>query len=361
MKMRVALLAVALAWVPMAAAKAVEPPNGNAAFFAARLPPGLPTPLVPPDNPISDEKVQLGRRLFYDTRLSGNGSYSCATCHQQARAFTDGRAHAVGSTGERHQRSALSLTNVAYNASLGWADNTRLTLEAQMAVPMYNEHPIELGLNHRDAEVLLRLSTATDAAAFRAAFPADPMPVSMDHVVKAIASFERVLLSGNSPLDRYLYRDDAAAMSAAARRGLDLFFSRRLRCSECHGSFNLSGPSIFEGARPAPPAFHNNGLFTGDPGLFERTRNGSDIGRFRAPTLRNIAVTAPYMHDGSIPTLNAVVQHYAAGGRAGSATTDVMRGFPITPSETEDVVAFLQSLTDEGFLNDPAFGDPHIK
>jgi cytochrome c peroxidase len=356
------LLAFAAALVAGLGAAPTGAPFSAATFFAARLPPGLPTPPVPPDNPISEEKVQLGRRLFYDTRLSGNGSYSCASCHQQARAFTDGRAQAIGSTGQTHARSALSLTNVAYNASFGWADEKRRTLEDQMEVPMYHEHPVELGLKDRDAEILARLSaTADDVVRFRAAFPDEPEPVTMPHVVKAIASFERVLLSGNSPLDRYLYKDERSAISPAARRGLDLFFSTGLRCGQCHNSFNLSGPVTFEGARHAPLIFHNTGLFTADLGLFEQTQHKSDRGRFRAPTLRNIAVTAPYMHDGSIPTLRKVVEHYAAGGRAGPFQSDLKAGFAISPSDAEDLIAFLQSLTDEEFLTNPAFGDPHIK
>jgi len=315
-------------------------PVDSAAFFATLLPPGLPAPLVPADNAISEEKVQLGRRLFYDTRLSGNGTYSCANCHQQARAFTDGRAQAIGSTGQSHARSALSLTNVAYNASFGWADGKRQSLEAQMEVPMYNEHPIELGLKAGDSAVLTRLSgTADDAARFRAAFPGEPQPVTMPNIVKAIASFERVLLSGNPPLVRYLYRDDRSAIYPSARRGLDLFFSSRLGCSQCHSSFNLSGPVRFEGGARALLMFHTTG-----PG-----------GKFRAPTLRNIAVTAPYMHDGSIPTLAKVIEHYAAG------VPPLLKGFSISAAETEDLIAFLHSLTDEEFLANPAFGDPHIK
>jgi cytochrome c peroxidase len=313
---------------------------GPARFFDTRLPPGLPAPLIPTDNPISEEKVQLGRRLFYDTRLSGNGTYSCASCHQQARAFTDGRAQAVGSTGQSHSRSALSLTNVAYNATFGWSDETRQSLEAQMEVPMYNEHPIELGLKAGDPSVWTRFSArADDVMRFRAAFPGEPQPVTMPNIVKAIASFERVLLSGNSPLDRYLYKDERNAISPAARRGLDLFFSSRLRCGQCHSSFNLSGPVKFDGSPRTAALFHDTGLG----------------GKFRAPTLRNIAVTAPYMHDGSIPTLAKVVERYAAG------VPGVMEGFSISAAETDDLIAFLQSLTDEEFLTNPAFGDPHIK
>jgi cytochrome c peroxidase len=332
-----ALFALLVACLSAATSSA---PISSATFFATRLPPGLPTPLVPADNPMSEEKVQLGRRLFYDTRLSGNGSYSCASCHQQAHAFTDGRAQAVGSTGQSHTRSALSLTNVAYNASFGWSDAKLQSLEAQIAVPMYNDHPIELGLKAGDPGILARLSAQDDdVARFRAAFPGEPSPVTMPNIVKAIASFERVLLSGNSPLDRYLYKDDRSAISPAAKHGLELFFSSRLRCGQCHSSFNLSGPVTVEGA-PRPPA------------IFRDTGLG---GKFRAPTLRNIAVTAPYMHDGRFPTLAKVVEHYAAG------VPDATKGFTLSPVETDDLLAFLQSLTDEEFLSNPAFGDPHIK
>ena len=317
-------------------------------------------------------KVGLGRRLFYDTRLSGNGTFACATCHQQAHAFTDGRARAIGSTGAAHARSAMTLTNVAYNASLGWADPTLRTLEAQMAVPMFNEHPIELGLKGREAEVVSRLSEqADDRAMFRAAFPDDLSPVTLPNIVKAIAAFERTLVSGDSPLDRYLYRDDRRAMSAPALRGMKAFFSRRLRCGECHGSFNLSGPVDFEGAVKADASvtlvFHNTGLYDVDGrgaypaidrGLFDLTERKADMGRFRAPTLRNIAVTAPYMHDGSVRTLEAAIAHYAIGGKPSPFRSDRVRGFLTSPGEKADLVAFLESLTDRGFLSNPAFAAP---
>jgi cytochrome c peroxidase len=277
-------------------------------------------------------------------------------------AFTDGRARAVGSTGASHQRSALSLTNVAYNLSYGWADEQRRTLESQMEVPMYNEHPIELGLKDRDAEILSRFAQSPDdVQRFRGAFPGEDPALSMPHIVKAIASFERVLLSGRSPFDRYLYRDDRSGMSTEALRGSELFFSDRLRCSHCHGGFNLSGPVRYEGSPAVPMVFHNNGLFSLDLGLFLQTQRKEDMGRFRAPTLRNIAVTAPYMHDGSLPTLDAVIRHYAAGGHAGPSNNDQISGFEISQPQVNDLIAFLESLTDEEFLTNPAFGDPHIK
>jgi cytochrome c peroxidase len=189
--------------------------------------------------------------------------------------------------------------------------------------------------------------------------------VSLQNIVKAIASFERTLVSADSPFDRYLYRDDKSAMSAAALRGKDLFFSDALGCSECHASFNLSGPVTFERATPIEPLFHNTALYNvdgrgayprTDRGLIDRTHNVADMGRFRAPTLRNIAVTAPYMHDGSIETLRAAIDHYARGGVKSPLKSKRLKGFPITPEQRQDLVAFLESLTDKSFLTNPAFG-----
>ena len=333
--------------------------------YVWRLPPGIPEPVVPADNPMSDAKVELGRRLFHDIRLSFNQTYACASCHQQRRAFTDGRAQAVGSTGGVHARSAMSLANVAYNASYGWADPSLRSLEAQMRVPLLNEHPIEMGAAGHEDDIVRRFDTADDRARFAAAFPGDPSP-TLETIIKAIASFERTIVSGNSPLDRYLYRDDRTALSASAVDGMTLFFSARLRCSECHSGFNLSGPVDFAVATTHPrPAFHNTGLYdvdaagaypATDRGLIDVTKNPNDMGQFRAPTLRNIAVTAPYMHDGSIPTLDAVLDHYATGGHASRFRSRAVKGFRLTADERADLVAFLDSLTDDAFLQNPAFG-----
>ena len=366
------VLSVALAALAVnGCSRATEPPSPEqpAAPFTWQLPPGLPVPRVPPDNPMTTAKIDLGRRLFYDTRLSGNGTFACASCHQQALAFTDGRARAIGSTGGVHARSAMSLANVAYNASLGWADPTLRSLEAQMAVPMFNEHPVELGLKGRETEVTARFAShAEDRTAFRAAFPGEPAPITLPNIVKAIASFERTLVSGDSPLDRYLYRDDKSGMSAAALRGMTAFFSKRLRCGECHGSFNFSGPVDFDSATKAGElVFHNTGLYdvdghgaypSIDRGLFDITARKSDMGRFRAPTLRNVAVTAPYMHDGSVATLEDAIRHYATGGKPSPFRSDRVRGFLMSADEKADLVAFLQSLTDQRFLSNPAFAAP---
>jgi cytochrome c peroxidase len=354
-----ATMAVATDGAP--GARAAAPP------FAWTVPPGLPVPAVPAENPMSAAKVALGRRLFYDLRLSGNGTYACATCHQQARAFTDGRPHAVGSTGGLHARSAMTLTNVAYNVTFGWADPGLTSLEAQISVPMFNEHPIELGLEGHEREVVGRFDDARDRADFAQAFPDDPAPVTLDHIVKSIAAFERTLLSGDSPFDRYLYRDWRDAMTPDALHGMQLFFSADLRCSECHSGFNLSGPARWEGSAEPAPVFHNTGLYDVDGkggypeidrGLFDISGRPEDMGRFRAPTLRNVAVTAPYMHDGSIPTLDQAILHYASGGISSPFRSDRLRPLSLSPEDRRDLVRFLESLTDDGFLSNPAFGRP---
>lgn len=340
-----------------------------------KLPSGFPEPAVPEDNPMSAAKVELGRYLFYDTRLSANGTQSCASCHRQETAFTDGRVTAVGSTGEHHRRNSMSLANVAYAASLTWANPVLPDLEAQAMVPLFGEHPVELGLAGKEDVLLQRLSAdARYPALFAAAFPGEKQPVSLASMVRAIAAFERTLLSGNSPYDRYTYNDERDALSVSAKRGMTLFFSERLECFHCHQGFAFSD-SVKSKLTTFPDlTFHNTNLYNvdghgaypaTDQGLLEFTGKPEDMGRYRAPTLRNIAVTAPYMHDGSIATLSEVLDHYAAGGRASAQgagpspfQSEFIRGFTLTAQEKQDVLAFLESLTDTDFLQDPRFSDP---
>jgi cytochrome c peroxidase len=342
-----------------------------------RLPPGFPPPVVPADNPLTAEKVALGRRLFYDRRLSGDGHFACASCHRQELAFTDGRPRAVGATGATLARSAMSLANAAYPATLAWDEPELTRLEDQALVPMLATDPIELGIAGREAEVLARLrADARYRELFAAAFPGDPDPFTLGHVTRALASFERTLLSGDSPYDRLLYRDDREALSPAARRGMALFFSAELACAECHAGFNLSGPVHFAragggAAFEPPPAFFNTALYDlgggayplDNPGLVRRTGRAEDQGRFRAPTLRNVALTAPYMHDGSIATLGEVIDHYAAGGRAaGNPGKDSrLEGFAISAAGKTDLIAFLEALTDRAFVTDPRLADPFLE
>jgi cytochrome c peroxidase len=337
-------------------------------FFGSRgwlwsLPPGFPAPRVPADNRMSAEKVALGRRLFFDPRLSGNGTQSCSSCHQPERAFTDGRAHALGSTGESHPRGAMSLANAAYSASLTWADPGKRSLEGQAVVPMTNEHPVEMGMKGHEKEVLARLKAEPIYRdLFLGAFPGESDPFTLVNVRKSIACFERTILSGDSPYDRFVWKDDRSGLSEAAWRGMKLFFSDRLHCSRCHAGFTFSGPAVWQGSPRAAPAFFNNGLDaasgTADPGLFTVSRRSGDRGLFRAPTLRNIAATSPYMHDGRFATLDAVIDHYARGGTPGHNRSRFITGFAITAEEKCDLIAFLESLTDEGFLRDPGLSNP---
>jgi cytochrome c peroxidase len=310
---------------------------------------------------MSADKVALGRRLFFDPRLSGNGKQSCASCHQPERAFTDGRAHAVGSTGQLHSRSAISLANVAYSASLTWADPGMRTLEDQARVPMENQHPVEMGVRGHEKEVLARLAAEpVYADLFPRAFPAERDPITLVNVRKAIASFERTILSGDSPYDRLVWKDDPSALSDSAWRGMILFHSDRLKCFRCHAGFTFSGPVVWRGGPDFKPAFLSNGLAENpaDLGLFVVTRRPADRDLFRVPTLRNIAVTAPYMHDGRFATLEEVLDHYSRGAIPFHRSNSLVPGFPLTSSEKRDVIAFLESLTDQAFLTNPLLSNP---
>lgn len=307
---------------------------------------------------MSASKVALGRRLFFETRLSVTGRYSCASCHRPQLAFTDGRAHAQGATGQRVRRSAMSLTNVAYNSVFTWGSSKVRSLESQMHQPLFNQHPVEMGLKGDGMAVVALDADADYRRLFAAAFPRDPKPLTMDHIIKAIASFERTLISGRSPFDRYIYDDDRSALSESAQRGMALFYSARVGCVQCHSGINFSGAIVYQGHQ-ARALFANNGLHdVDDEGLMEVTHRATDRGKFRVPTLRNVALTAPYMHDGSLSSLDAVLDHYSAGGHRSPSKDARVRPFVLSQTERTDLLAFLASLTDRDFVESPAFSAP---
>lgn len=217
-----------------------------------QLPQGFPKPRVPADNPMTAAKVEFGRHLFYDKRMSVNGKESCASCHKQELAFTDGRAKAEGTTGQLHPRSSMSLVNVAYAPTLTWAHPALDSLEEQALVPMLGENPIELGLKGHEAAFLTVVRTdPTYQRLFPQAFPGDG-PVALQHVRKALAAFERSIVSMRSPYDRYRWQDDPNAISESAKRGEILFSSgERGGCFQCHGGWNFSSVRFEEGARRA--------------------------------------------------------------------------------------------------------------
>jgi cytochrome c peroxidase len=340
------------------------------AGFDWNLPQGFPRPLVPADNPMSPAKVELGRYLFYDRRLSSNGKESCASCHRQELAFTDGRARAEGTTGQLHPRSAMSLLNVAYNGRLTWADPDLDSLEQQALVPMLGEDPIELGLKGRERDFLEALHhDPLYRKLFPQAFPGETDLFTLANVTKAIAAFERTIVSMKSPYDRYRWGGDPSAISDAAKRGEILFFSsERAGCFQCHAGWNFSSAIRFEHGENAGRensmghGFFNTGATayaTPNRGLYERTKQTGDIGKFRVPTLRNIALTAPYMHDGSLATLSDVLDHYSAGGKFSHPNkSTILRPFALTEGDKRDLIEFLNSLTDRELLSDPRWSNP---
>jgi len=343
------------------------------------LPAGFPEPAVPDDNPMSFAKVTLGRHLFYDVRLSRDDSMSCSSCHEQARAFTDGSRTSLGFSGQHTPRNSMTLANVAYASTLTWANPLLLSLERQALIPMFGDDPFELGLRS-DAELETKLAAEPlYHELFQRAFPSDVAPITTRNAVFALASFQRTLISGNSPFDAFLYGGHKNAISAEARRGYELFNSEKLECFHCHVGFNLSDHVTYRDKPFIDRPYHNTGLYDTDgagaypepnTGVHAVTGDAKDMGRFRAPSLRNIAVTVPYMHDVSIATLDEVLDHYAAGGRklssgphAGDGSknrfkSSLIRSFELSDQERRDVLAFLESLTDEDFLTDPKLSDP---
>lgn len=385
----------------------------NSPTYNWDTPPWMPKPIVPADNPMTAAKVELGRHLFYEKRLSMTGEFSCASCHIQALAFTDGKSVSVGVTGEKHPRSSMSLANIGYNSVLTWAHPGMTKLEVQALIPMFGERPVEMGLSGKEKDFLTKLQQDEKyrqlfAAAFGEGNPTslnsnkssktnskkinpkknnsqknnpDNNIINIKNITQALASFQRSLISVNSDYDKYRYGGDKNAISASAKRGEVLFNSERLECFHCHGGLNFSDSIKHERLAFEEIAFHNTGLYNIDgkgayppnnTGIQEITHKPTDMGKFKAPTLRNIALTAPYMHDGSIATLGEVIDHYAAGGRtitsgefAGVGSKNPLKsnfisGFKLTPQEKQDLIEFLKTLTDTEFVTNPKFSDPNL-
>ena len=374
--MRLAAWFAVLLAIPACGAPGGETEN----HYVWDLPLGFPEPFVPADNPMNEAKVELGRRLFYDQRLSVNGTQACASCHLQAMGFTDGKATPTGATGQQLFRNAMSLTNVGYFYPYTWSNPLLHTLEEQALVPMFADAPIELGLSSVIDKVLLSFQQdAVYAELFGKAFPGDRAPFRSDRVVAAIATFERTLVSGSSAYDRYARSGESDALSDDAKLGFELFNSEKFECYHCHTGLNFTTAFRSKDTPLLGLDYQNNGLYDIDglgsypaqsPGLIGITGRSQDRGRFRVPTLRNIEKTAPYMHDGSIASLEEVLDHYAAGGRliedgpnAGDGRksptkSPLVRGFSFDAGEKEALFAFLLSLTDEDFLSNPNFADP---
>ena len=309
--------------------------------FQIKVPLGLPPLRIPPDNPPTADTIALGRKLYYDTTLSSNNTLSCASCHSPTMMFSDGQRFSRGASGKMGVRNALSILNAAYYDVDFW-DGRAVNLEAQSGMPMAN--PVEMNQPH---EVSVSKLNAIPEYRKEFAKAFGPGPVTIDKVEKAIASFERTLLSGNSPFDRYYYGNEKAAMSSSAIRGLEVFKDKnRGNCSTCHTIGERY--AIF-----ADGKFHNIGIGVDDNGELQDlgryvvTKREADKGSFRTPTLRNIAKTAPYMHDGSEKTLKDVVDYYVGGGNSNPYLDKEMHSLTLTAQERADLVSFLESLTGE--------------
>ncbi|MBL4633393.1 MAG: di-heme enzyme [Kofleriaceae bacterium] len=343
-----------------------------------QLPEHFPVPWVPSENHLTAQSVELGRYLFYDTRLSGNGTVSCSSCHKQEFAFADDRPRSLGATEESGTLNAPALTNVIYLRPLTWAHDTITSIEDQLLGPMFGESPVEMGMTGATQRILDRLTSDTlYQQLFEEAFPAAPIRLKL--VRYSLASFVRSLVSYRAPFDAFI-AGDRDAISIQARRGSELFYSSKLGCGGCHAgfAFTTAAVSAATGDNQSSP-FHNIGLYNIDGagsypdtarGLIEESGVARDMGRFRVPSLRNVALTAPYGHDGSVPTLEDFIAIYEAGGRhiesgpfAGDGresrwrSTD-LKDFSLADDERIDLIAFLESLSDVAITTDQNHSNP---
>lgn len=292
----------------------------NASDWVWDLPPGFPVPNVPADNPMSKAKVELGRHLFYEKKLSGNGTMACSGCHFQSLAFADGKDFPAGITNQPHPRNAQHLSNVAYMPRLTWSNPKMTSLEIQARAPMFGESPVELGLQNNNFLGALA-SNSIYQPMFERAFGGSG--ITEQNVRYALASFQRTMISGNSRYDQYTFRNNKSALNASEISGLNLFNGEKAECFHCHGGFNFTDTSFHGGAKEEF-FYHSNGIHddtyyavlpSNKQGLFDLTGVDSDKGKFRAPSLRNIGVTYPYMHDGSFMCDDANNPDKPAGAR----------------------------------------------
>lgn len=309
------------------------------------------SPIVPNNNPQTVEGVALGKKLFFDNILSGDETQSCATCHSPQHAFSDNTPTSAGIDGNFGTRNAMPLFNLAWNYGerFNW-DGSELSIERQALTPVQN--PIEM---HSDwDDVIVKLNTHAEyPALFKNAFGA--LPITKTLTTKALAQFERTLISGNSKFDKYLLGE--ATLSPQEENGLQVFMDEaRGDCFHCHGSPN--NPLWTDNM------FHNNGLdsnFT-DLGLGAVSGDPSDNGKFKSPSIRNLAYTAPYMHDGRFETIDEVINHYSEGLQNSSTIDPLMKkinqgGVQLSPQDKADLKAFLLTLSDPSFLNNPDFNN----
>jgi cytochrome c peroxidase len=324
--------------------------------YHVEIPRDFPQLEIPPDNPLTQAGVALGRRLFFDTRLSQDSSISCASCHLQALSFTDGAAVSPGVGGTLGSRSSMSLLNVGYvSTGLFW-DGRSATLEEQALMPV--EDPLEM--HETWGNVIQKLQRDPDYPRwFREAFGIrDKREMTRELAAKAMAQFERTLVSGDSRYDRVFIQGEGFPTDSELR-GFDMFFDNSFflpdaECGHCHGGILFTTHGFFNNAIDSVGSLSD----FRDPGRGAVTGRYLDLGRFRAPTLRNIALTAPYMHDGRFQTLEEVIAHYNSGGHIAENYDANMRPLNLTEQQKRDLIDFLHTLTDTSFVNNPSFQNP---
>lgn len=318
----------------------------------------------------------LGRHLFYDRRLSVNNTKACATCHAQEFSFTDSYTRSIGALGDLHQRNARPLINLTFNKYFTSSDSAIQSLLQQMNKPMFNQHPVEMGIKGNEETVLNRIKNDRNYQwLFKKAFPDEARPVSIKNIQIAIEAFEKTIISFNAPYDKFI-EGQKAALSKEQQEGMKLFYSVKLKCSQCHGGKTFSIPEV-KLPNGQTEYYFNTGLYNinnnypaYDQGLFELTMDDADKGKYRVPTLRNLVFTAPYFHDGSAASLDEVLAAYENGGRnitegvyKGDGRKNVykshlIQGFQLTLPEKKALISFLFALSDSTVLHNPAYANP---
>lgn len=318
-------------------------------------------------------KITLGQYLFYDTRLSANNTKACATCHAPQFAFSDGYRRSSGIYADETKHNSPSLINIAERQSLNWAEPNLKSLEVQMLRPLFGTSPTEMGAKNHETLIYQRLSTdSLYRQLFAKAYPHRSNAINFEHIKQCIALFLSNLKSHNSPYDVYLRTSDTTYFNHLAQKGLKLFFSDRLGCGNCHNGTNFDTP--IKGTHFANIGLyncnHNNTYPNNDLGIAEITQKKADNGRFRIPSLRNVALTAPYFHDGTVATLNEILHIYENGGRnltygncTGNGQLNTykdkrLRHFSLTTTEKQQLIAFLHSLSDTSYLQNKQFINP---
>lgn len=307
--------------------------------FLLKIPVGFPAPKIPQDNILTKERIRLGKLLFYDPVLSKDSTKSCASCHLAANSFSDTVAFSVGIENRLGTRNSPSLANVVYQDKL-LREGSVPSLEMQIAVPIQEHNEFDFNivriaerLNNNQMYVNLSMET----------YGRKPDPFV---ITRSIAAFERTLLSGNSLFDQWYFQKLPEAYRPEVARGFLLFQSDRLNCIQCHNGFLFTNQS-----------YQNNGLYINypDSGRMRFTQLEQDRAMFKVPSLRNVGLTAPYMHDGSLKSLDQVIDHYASGGKPHVNKNSLLKSFVLSPEERKDLLAFLNSLTDFTFISNPEF------